>query len=252
MQAAVEQVSRAHQLHLVYRWKYTHSGATYQCSKWSPERILVKKEVWCWCPAATFSRSVMIGLRTVAISQLGWTELFFVAPEVMVYGTNYRDVLLIDAEHAASDQVHVGRLHRLSARHRFSTSGTGHCCVATPRDCRIDWTRTLVSKLSRPQSSWLNDLGFDTRTCLPTSIRDIDDLKQRLISVWSELKQSVVDKAIDQWRARPRACIRAKGKHFEHPTRPYIKVKKLVETCFFVACWRLQEAKLYACLGLFT
>ena len=42
----------------------------------------------------------------------------------MVYGTNYRDVLLIDAEHAASDQIHVGRLHRLSARHRFSTSGT--------------------------------------------------------------------------------------------------------------------------------
>ena len=27
----------------------------------------------------------------------------------MVYGTNYRDVLLIDAEHAASDQIHVGR-----------------------------------------------------------------------------------------------------------------------------------------------
>ena len=26
----------------------------------------------------------------------------------MVYGTNYRDVLLIDAEHAASDQIHVG------------------------------------------------------------------------------------------------------------------------------------------------
>ena len=234
MQAAVEQVSRAHQLHLVYRWKYTHSGATYQCSKWSPERILVKKEVWCWCPAATFSRSVMIGLRTVAISQLGWTELFFVAPGVMVYGTNYRDVLLIDAENAASDQTHVGRLLRLSARHRSSTSGTGYCCVATPRDCRIDWTRTLVSKLSRPQSSWIQNLGFDTRTCHPTSIRDIDDLKQRLISFWSELKQSVIDKAIDQWRARPRACVRSKGKHFEHLTTR--TVKKLVETCFFVAC----------------
>ena len=164
----------------------------------------------------------------------GLNRAVLCAPGVMVYGTNYRDVLLIDAEHAASDQIHVGRLHRLSARHRSSTSGTGHCCVATPRDCRIDWTRTLVSKLSRPQSSWLNDLGFDTRTCLPTSIRDIDDLKQRLISVWSELKQSVVDKAIDQWRARPRACIRAKGKHFEHPTRPYIRSNKnLVETCFF-------------------
>jgi len=37
--------------------------------------------------------------------------------------------------------------------------------------------------------------------------QDIDNLKQRLISVWalllfflSEFKQSVIDKAIDQWR----------------------------------------------------
>jgi len=31
-------------------------------------------------------------------------------------------------------------------------------------------------------------------------IQDVDDLKQRLISVWAELKQSVIDKAIDQRR----------------------------------------------------
>jgi len=48
-----------------------------------------------------------------------------------------------------------------------------------------------------------------------TAIRDIDDLKQCLTCVWAELKQSVVDKAIEQWRPRLRACIRAKGQHFE-------------------------------------
>ena len=47
----------------------------------------------------------------------------------MVYGTNYRDVLLIDAEDAASDQTHIRKLFRLSARHRSSTSGTGHCAL---------------------------------------------------------------------------------------------------------------------------
>jgi len=48
-----------------------------------------------------------------------------------------------------------------------------------------------------------------------TAIRHIDDLKQRLTCVWAELKQSVVDKAIEQWRPMLRACIRAKGQHFK-------------------------------------
>jgi len=46
-------------------------------------------------------------------------------------------------------------------------------------------------------------------------IQDVDDLKQRLISVWAEFKQSVIDKAIDQWRPRLRACVYARGQHFE-------------------------------------
>src|SRR6218665_3446971 len=44
-----------------------------------------------------------------------------------------------------------------------------------------------------------------------TSIRDIDQLKERLIIVWAELKQSVIDKTIEQWRPRLRACVQAKG-----------------------------------------
>ena len=39
--------------------------------------------------------------------------------------------------------------------------------------------------------------------------------EQRLVTVWSQLKQGVIDKAIEQWRPRLRACIRAKGEHFE-------------------------------------
>ena len=40
--------------------------------------------------------------------------------------------------------------------------------------------------------------------------------KQRLIEVWCGLEQSTVDMAIDQWRKRLRACVRAKGGHLEH------------------------------------
>src|SRR6218665_1128803 len=49
-----------------------------------------------------------------------------------------------------------------------------------------------------------------------TEIRNIDELKEGLIVTWTELKQSVINKAIEQWRPKLRACVQAKGHHFEH------------------------------------
>ena len=46
-------------------------------------------------------------------------------------------------------------------------------------------------------------------------VRDVDDLKQRLVDVWDSLEQSVINDAINQWHSRLRACVRAKGGHFE-------------------------------------
>jgi len=51
-----------------------------------------------------------------------------------------------------------------------------------------------------PQKCW-NKNGLDVHTY-------DDDLKQ-LTSVWAKFKQSVIDKAIDQWQPRLRACVRA-------------------------------------------
>ena len=45
---------------------------------------------------------------------------------------------------------------------------------------------------------------------------DVDQLRGRLISVWWELDQSVVNHAIDEWRRRLVACVDAKGGYFEH------------------------------------
>jgi len=47
------------------------------------------------------------------------------------------------------------------------------------------------------------------------NVRDVDDLKQRLIDVWFSLEQGVIDDTINQWHSRLRACVRAKGGHFE-------------------------------------
>jgi len=36
-----------------------------------------------------------------------------------------------------------------------------------------------------------------------------------MIEVWFGIQQSVADQAIDQWRVRLDACVKAKRKHFE-------------------------------------
>jgi len=45
---------------------------------------------------------------------------------------------------------------------------------------------------------------------------DVDELRERLISVWCELDQSVMNHAIDKWRCHLSACVDTEGRHFEH------------------------------------
>jgi len=47
-------------------------------------------------------------------------------------------------------------------------------------------------------------------------IHSVDELKKQLIDAWCGLEQSIFDEAIDQWQGRHRACVRAKGGHFEY------------------------------------
>ena len=47
-------------------------------------------------------------------------------------------------------------------------------------------------------------------------IHNVDELKRRLVDVWSGLQQSVVDAAVSEWTKRLQACVCPKGGHFEH------------------------------------
>ena len=47
-------------------------------------------------------------------------------------------------------------------------------------------------------------------------ICDVDQLKQHLVEVWSDVLQRVIDVTIGGWRKRLGACVRVKGHHFEH------------------------------------
>ena len=42
---------------------------------------------------------------------------------------------------------------------------------------------------------------------------NVDELSQRLVHIWHGIDQTVIDNAIDEWRGRLCACMRAKGGH---------------------------------------
>jgi len=46
-------------------------------------------------------------------------------------------------------------------------------------------------------------------------VHNTDELKQRLVHVWHGMDQTIIDSATDEWRSRLRACVWAKGGHFE-------------------------------------
>jgi len=47
-------------------------------------------------------------------------------------------------------------------------------------------------------------------------VKDVNELRERLVEVWAGLQQNVIDNAIHQWCRRLRACVRARGGHFEY------------------------------------
>ena len=57
----------------------------------------------------------------------------------------------------------------------------------------------------------------DARPGLPEKkVKDVSELRELLVEVWAGLQQNVIDDAIDQWHRHLRACVRARGGHFEY------------------------------------
>jgi len=62
-------------------------------------------------------------------------------------------------------------------------------------------------------------------------VNDVDELRQCIQTVWDELDQRIIEKAIKQWRTHLRACFEAKGGHFEHKLYRLVQNDRLHE-CF--------------------
>jgi len=79
----------------------------------------------------------------------------------------------------------------------------------------------VVSTYEAEQALPLTGTGIETLIGMMTQKRksDTDELKHRLIDIWDRIPQGIIDEAIDQWQTRMRACVTAKGHHFEHLLR---------------------------------
>jgi len=47
-------------------------------------------------------------------------------------------------------------------------------------------------------------------------IRNVDNLRERIVESRDYLDQSIIDSAISQWHARLQACVKEKGEHIEY------------------------------------
>ena len=83
--------------------------------------------------------------------------------------------------------------------------------ILAPRNTRFHFTGLAAVEQSIPQPGRLQDLGLPAGARVQeTNTRLGRELKQRLVAVWADLEQTIVDKAIDHWRKRLRACVKAK------------------------------------------
>ena len=108
---------------------------------------------------------------------------------------------------------------------KFSVKMSRQRSTCTP--CPLLATPLASNTLNSVWSSWISTKYrtlhyFDYKVwsvlqqqVYKVKVNSVDELRQRIQTVWDELDQRIIDKAI-KWRTRLRACVEAKGGHFEH------------------------------------
>jgi len=174
--------------------------------KLAPKRLLQGRP--------TFSTSIMV---SVAVSKLGCTELFFLQPEVKVNGDYYHEVLL--------EEKLLPCIKEISGDNFIfqQDSTPAHRTRDTIALLRREMPEFISPNQRPPNSPDMNSVDYKIWAVMKqqvyekrVSLNDIDELCQRLLSLWHSkcIGQNVIDEAIDQWRARLTACVTSKGRSF--------------------------------------
>jgi len=151
----------------------------------------------------------------VGVSKLGHTSLIFVDPGVKVDGAYYRDVLLT--------QQLLPAIREISGEYFIfqQDSAPAHRACETIRLLERAIPAFISPDLWPPNSPDLNPVdykicGVMQQRLYGMRVHNVEELKRRLVAIWADMEQSVIDDAIDQWQKRLHACIRARGGHFKH------------------------------------
>jgi len=100
-------------------------------------------------------------------------------------------------------------------------SAQAHCAKEKVDRLSTETPAFIPPTLWQPNSLDLNPVDYKVWSVLQeqvykVKVNDVDELHQRIQTVWAELDKHIIDKAIKQWRTRLRACVEIKGGHFEH------------------------------------
>jgi inhibitor of nuclear factor kappa-B kinase subunit alpha len=160
---------------------------------------------------STFSCSVMV---SVGVSALGRTSIHFVDPGVKVNGQYYRDVLLM--------QDLLPDIRQLSDWYVFQQdSAPAHRARETVELLQKETPDFIPPTVWPPNSPDLNPVDYKIWSVMQENvykyqIKNVDELRERIVNEWDKLDQRIIDNAVSQWRSRLSACVKAKGGHFEH------------------------------------
>ena len=136
---------------------------------------------------------------SVAVSELGSTDLIFIEPGVKINGTHYRDVLL--SEHL------LPAIKELSANDFFifqQDSAPAYRARKTVELLKRE-SPDFISPLQWPPNSsdlipvdykiWslMQERVYKTRT------RDVEHLRDRLVEEWAAFDNGIVERAVQQW-----------------------------------------------------
>jgi len=139
----------------------------------------------------TFTKSVMV---SVGVSKLGRTHLIFVDPGIKINGAYYRDVLL--------KQEMLPDICAISGDFFIfqQDNAPAHRARDTIALLQREVPAFIAPNLWPPNSPDLNPVDYKVWGTMQdrvyqTKMRDVDDLKRRLIDVWDSLEQSVIDEA---------------------------------------------------------
>ena len=151
---------------------------------------------------------------SVGVSALGRTAIHFVEPGVKISGKYYRDILLL--------QGLLPDIRELSDYFIFQQDrASAHRARETVEQLSSATPDFISPTLWPPNSPDLNPVDYKIWSAMEervyrSKVRDVEDLRGRILQAWDELDQRIIDKVVGERRKRLRLCVNAAGGQFEY------------------------------------